>query len=107
VQLIADSFGDLNLASPGGDSKLARVHLLEINLQLSGNRDRDARLMHKVYKSLESHPGPDRFLFNVISEKGRVQLDFPNATTCYEPELESMLRETLGVNALQVRWTEA
>ena len=107
VQILADSITDLSVAVPGKTSDLPRVHLLEISLQLSGDRERDAQLMHQVYQTLESHPGPDRFLFNVISEKGRVQLDFPNATTRYEPALEHILRTALGPEAIQVRWTEA
>jgi hypothetical protein len=85
----------------------AKVRLLEINLHCTGDRDSDKQLMRKVYQMLEQRPGPDRFLFNIISDKGRVQLDFPNATTHFEAELENALRQTLGDDALYVQWTEA
>ena len=85
----------------------AKVHLLEINLHCTGNRESDVQLMRSVYEMLEQRPGPDRFLFNIISDKGRVQLDFPNATTRFESELENALRQTLGADALYVQWTEA
>ena len=107
VQVLADSITDLSVAVPGNDADGPRVYLLEITLQLSGDRDRDGQLMRRIYQTLESRPGPDRFLFNVISERGRVQLDFPNATTRFDPSLEEMLRSTLGPEAVQVRWTEA
>jgi DNA polymerase-3 subunit alpha len=84
-----------------------KVRLLEINLRCSGDEDQDRQLMRKVYQILEQRPGPDRFLFNIISDEGRVQLDFPNATTRFEPELEKMLRAALGDDALYVQWTEA
>jgi hypothetical protein len=84
-----------------------KVRLLEINLHCSGDRDHDVQLMKRVYQMLEQRPGPDRFLFNIISDKGSVQLDFPNATTRFEPELENVLRAALGDDALYVQWTEA
>jgi DNA polymerase-3 subunit alpha len=123
VQVIANSVQDCALADVGlgaghspspaaGDGAgkaiaSPRVHLLEISLQCTGDRDRDVQLMRKVYQMLERRPGPDRFLFNIISDQGRVQLDFPNATTRFEPELESVLRTALGDDALYVRWAEA
>lgn len=107
VQVLADSVADLSVAVPGNNSDMPRVYLIEITLKLSGDRDRDGQLMHHIYQTLESHPGPDRFLFNVISERGRVQLDFPNATTRFDPALEEMLCSALGKEAIQVRWTEA
>ncbi len=84
-----------------------KVRLLEINLRCSGDHDQDRQMMRRVYRMLEQRPGPDRFLFNIISDKGRVQLDFPNVTTRYEPELDEALRTALGENALYVQWTEA
>ena len=84
-----------------------KVHLLEINLRCSGDHDQDRQMMRKVYRMLEQRPGPDRFLLNIINDKGCVQLDFPNVTTHYEPELDNALRTMLGENALYVQWTEA
>jgi len=107
VQLIADSVQDLALADVGTENAQARVRLLEISLHCSGDRDRDVQLLSTIYGVLEGRPGPDRFLFNVVSERGRVQLDFPNATTRFSPDLETVLRETLGDSALTVRWIEA
>jgi DNA polymerase-3 subunit alpha len=84
-----------------------KVRLLEINLRCTGDHDRDMQMMREAYQMLEQRPGPDRFLFNIISDEGRVQLDFPNVTTRYEPELDKALRTALGENALYVQWTEA
>ncbi|MBC7262208.1 MAG: hypothetical protein H5T63_09355, partial [Chloroflexi bacterium] len=106
TQLIGDSVQDYTQASSGKNNAAPRVHLLEINLHCSGNREQDVQLLRKVYKILEEHPGPDRFRFNIISDQGRVQLEFPNATTHLVPELEALLKETLGENALYVQWLE-
>lgn len=106
VQLVGDIVQDYARAIAGKNNERPRVHLLEINLHCSGNRDHDVQLLRTVYKILEERPGPDRFRFNIISEQGRVQLEFPNATTNFVPELEMLLKETLGENAFYVQWIE-
>jgi hypothetical protein len=107
VQIIAESIQDYALADVGENSVPVRVHLLEINLHCSGNRERDVSLLQQAYDLLQEQPGSDRFCFNIISSQGQVQLDFPNATTRFASELESSLNRILGENAVQVRWTEA
>jgi len=106
VQVIGDSVQDYALADTSQDNAAARVRLLEINLHYSGNHDKDMHLLRKAYEIVEQHPGSDRFCFNIISDQGSVQLDFPNVTTHFDPELEKLLRETLGENALHVRGIE-
>jgi DNA polymerase III subunit alpha len=105
-QLICDSAQDFSLADtePNGDQ--ARVRLLEVSLHSSGNRDRDVQLLAKVYELLEQRPGSDRFHLTIVSNHGRVQLDFPNATTHYAPELEKQLRDMLGERAFEVMWVQ-
>jgi DNA polymerase-3 subunit alpha len=107
LQIIAESIQDYALADVGEKSGPVRVHSLEINLQCSGNRDQDVALLRQAYDLLLERPGSDRFSFNIISGQGQVQLDFPNATTHFEPELESRLKVILGEKAVQVHWIEA
>lgn len=107
VQIIGESVQDYALADVGESNPPVRVRLLEINLHCSGRHDNNVRLLRQAYALLQQHPGSDRFCFNIINEQGRVQLDFPNATTHFESELESMLKGLLGENAIQVRWIEA
>jgi DNA polymerase-3 subunit alpha len=107
VQIICDSVQDYALADIAEKSAPVRVRLLEVNLHCSGNRDRDMNLWRRTYEILEQRKGSDRFRFNIISDQGCVQLEFPNVTTHCESELEGLLKETLGENALHVRWTEA
>ena len=107
VQVVAESVQDYVLADIGENSEPARVRTIEINLHCTGNREDDVKLMSQAYGLLQQHPGSDRFCLNIVSEHGQVQLDFPNITTHFEPEVETLLKGLLGENAVQVRWTEA
>jgi hypothetical protein len=107
VQIIADSIEDYALASTNQTNGPVKVRLLEVNLHCSGNHERDTHLLRQVYELLQQHPGSDRFCFNVISDQGRVQLEFPNVTTHLNPELETRLQATLGDQSLYTRWVEA
>jgi DNA polymerase-3 subunit alpha len=107
VQIIAESIQDYALADVGENSVPVRVHFLEINLHCSGNREHDVNLLRQAYNLLQEQPGSDRFCFNIISKQGQVQLDFPNATTRFQSELQSSLNGILGENAVQVSWIEA
>jgi DNA polymerase-3 subunit alpha len=107
VEVICNSVQDYALADVGEGSAPAHVRLLQISLHCSDNRDRDVHLLRKAFEILQQRKGSDRFRFNIISDQGCVQLDFPNATTHFEAELETLLKETLGENALHVQWTEA
>jgi DNA polymerase-3 subunit alpha len=107
AQIISESIQDYALADVGEQVAPAQVRLIEVNLTCTGNHDADMKLLNKAYQILQRRQGADRFYFNVIMDRGRVQLDFPNATTHYEPELENLLKEALGQSAILVRWTEA
>lgn len=107
VQIIADSAEDYALAHSNQTNVPVRVRLVEVNLHCSGNREKDTHMLQQVYELLEQHPGSDRFCFNVISDQGRVQLEFPNVTTRWNPELETRLQATLGEQSLYIRWVEA
>ena len=107
LEVICNSVQDYALADVGEGNAPAHVRLLQISLHCSDNRDGDVRLLRKAFEILQQRKGSDRFRFNIISDQGCVQLDFPNATTHFEPELETLLKETLGENALHVQWTEA
>jgi DNA polymerase-3 subunit alpha len=107
VQVIAESVQDYALAGVEKGNGPLRVRFLEISLCCSGNRDHDVGLLRQTYELLQQYPGSDRFCFNVVSEKGQVQLDFPNVTTRFEAELENALKGLLGESAVRVQWIEA
>jgi len=106
AQMIADTVRDHNTAGLDTSSPV-RVYQLEVNLRCSGNREHDVHLLQQAYNILTKQVGPDRFFFNVISDHGCVQLDFPNATTRFDPEIDGMLHGLLGNDAVHVTWTEA
>jgi len=106
VQIISDSIEDYVLDEMDGSAP-GCTRVLEVNLHCGGIRDKDVGLLRKAYQVLEQHPGSDRFCFNIISEQGRVQLDFPNATTNFSPELAGVLQQALGEGALHVHEIDA
>jgi len=93
-----------------GDRPLAHSSLeikekrhLHITIPRTGDQEEDVRLLGRVYELLRSYQGEDRFSFYVAEMNGgRVQLDFPNATTGYCLELEERLAEMLGEGAIRV-----
>jgi DNA polymerase III alpha subunit len=103
VQIISDSVQGFVLDERDKDSASEQARLLEVSLRCGEDREGDVRLLRKVYQILQERPGSDRFRFNIVSEQGRVQLEFPNVTTRFDPELATVLQEALGEGALQVR----
>ena len=75
---------------------------LSIIIRRTGDPERDRKLVHRVYDRLQSHSGNDRFSFWIVNGDYRVQVDFPDATTAYTPELAAYLSEMLGQDALQL-----
>ncbi len=102
VQLLAESFQDLTTAEAHANG-VNQARYLEVTLRCSGNRAEDLNLIRRVYGMLEHRSGIDRFQFNVVSDQGRVLLDFPNATTHYDAHLADDLKQVLGDGGLVVR----
>jgi len=107
LQVLCRSVNELEFAdTPQGNSRV-RVHLLDVDLLCSADNARDVQLMRKVYQMLDERKGADRFRFNIISDTGSVQLDFPNATTQVGDELLRQLKDMLGDSAVRTEWTDA
>ena len=102
VQVVCDSLQEWEPKDPGERTREG-ICLVEVNLRCDGNSDRDVRLLRDVYQLLEQRRGSDRFCFTILSEQGRVRLEFPNATTCFDTELAAVLEQTLGKGALHTR----
>ncbi len=75
----------------GGD-----LYLIKIILRSSGDKKRDALRMRRVHGLLTSYPGRDRFTFHVYEGARRYDLEFPNDTTGYCPELHAELLDLVG-----------
>jgi DNA polymerase-3 subunit alpha len=74
---------------------------LHITLNRSGNQERDIQRLGQVHDLLRQYRGGDRFSLYLADERKRVQLDFPNDTTCYCLELEQALVQMLGAGAVR------
>ncbi len=107
LQILCKSVSDLNFADTPQSNPTVRVHLLDLDLLDTGNHERDVQLMRKVYHMLDQRKGADRFRFNIISDVGCVQLDYPNATTQVDDELLKRLKQMLGDNAVHAEWIDA
>jgi hypothetical protein len=55
-----------------------------------------------VYEVVTSYQGNDTFSFLIPNGQGRLELDFPNATTRHCVELQQKLTEMLGATAVRV-----
>jgi hypothetical protein len=51
---------------------------------------------------LQRYPGRDQFTFFLVDGRRRVQIDFPNLTTAYTPELARSLAAMLGRDAVHI-----
>ncbi len=70
--------------------------LLTVFLRPSGDPDRDRRRIKNVYGILISHPGKDRFQFQIFeNDKGHL-IDFPNDTTRIGAEMLERLKKLMG-----------
>ncbi|RME90697.1 MAG: DNA polymerase III subunit alpha [Anaerolineae bacterium] len=70
--------------------------LITILLRSTGDPYRDRLRIKRVYGTLISLPGPDRFSFQVYEDGRGYLIDFPNDTTRICPELLERLRNLLG-----------
>lgn len=104
-KVICESVQDYLLISrPVDEEKYrpSRPRHLHITIPRTGKQEQDIERLGKVHSLLRSYKGDDHFSLYLVSDKNRVQLDFPNATTGYCPALEKALVEILGAGAMRV-----
>jgi DNA polymerase-3 subunit alpha len=103
-KIICESVEDYTTrAEPDRAPARGRYHLY-ITVPRTGDQEQDIRRLGQVHDLLCSYEGEDVFSFYLSDENKRVQLDFPNASTCYCPELEQCLIEMLGTGTVQAEW---
>jgi DNA polymerase-3 subunit alpha len=78
------------------------AHHLQITVSRSGDAERDRQRLRSVYELVTSYQGQDTFSLSIPNGQGRLQLDFPNATTRHCVELQQKLTEMLGATAVRV-----
>jgi DNA polymerase-3 subunit alpha len=70
-------------------------HVL-IDVNQSGDDEKDVECLHKIVNILKSHPGQDRVSLTVVSDGEITNLQMPNITVKYCPELARELGEIVG-----------
>jgi DNA polymerase-3 subunit alpha len=76
---------------------------LTITFARSGDQTRDMQLLSEAHRLLTSRRGRDRFMFRVTGGgNGAYEIDFPNHSTSFSPDLVSALEKMLGSGAVRV-----
>ena len=78
---------------------------LHVTIKRTGNPEADSKLLEKVYNTLTSYQGKDKFTIYLEYGDGMpcpYVLEFPEARTRYCPELEEELLALLGPGAIRV-----
>ena len=91
---------------PGSETHIMANHprLLNITFERTRDLESDRKLLGQICELLKSYEGQDRYSLHVVSQKGVYQVDFPNYTTKYNPELQRKLSALLGRDALHLDW---
>jgi DNA polymerase-3 subunit alpha len=72
-----------------------RRHVM-IDVNQSGDADKDIECLHKIMDILKNYPGQDRVSLAVVSDGEITNLEMPNITINYCPELARELSEIVG-----------
>ncbi|NLS78786.1 MAG: DNA polymerase III subunit alpha [Chloroflexi bacterium] len=105
AKLICQSAREFNPTEIREDHPLAdRPRQLSITFQRTRDLDQDRRRLNQICELLKSYNGHDRYCLKVISQAGVFQVDFPNYTTKYNPELRRKLDDLLGQDSVQLDW---
>jgi len=72
-----------------------RRHIM-IDINQSGDAEKDIKRLHKTMDILSSYPGQDRVSLAIVSEDEVTNLEIPETTVNYCPELAKELSEIVG-----------
>jgi DNA polymerase-3 subunit alpha len=72
-----------------------RRHVL-IDVNQSDDAEKDIECLHKIMDILKSYPGQDRVSLAVVGDGEITNLEMPNITVNYCPELARELSEIVG-----------
>jgi len=75
---------------------------LSIVISCSGDHERDINLLAQVHELLIGYQGEDSFSLCVPNGARWIQLDFPDDTTRYCPELQTALSQMAGISEVRV-----
>jgi DNA polymerase-3 subunit alpha len=90
----------LLLRKPGKDEYRMLTVVLRSNFN---EEDRGMMRMKRVLGLLRSYPGNDKFGLMIFENGRRVDIEFPNDTTGYCPELMRRLKDMVGEDNIQIK----
>jgi DNA polymerase-3 subunit alpha len=76
-------------------------HVL-IDINQSGEAEKDVECLHRIVDILKSYPGQDRVSLTVLGDGEMTNLEMPNITVNYCPELAGELSEIVGEGNLRL-----
>ena len=86
------------------DPNKDEFRMLTIVLRANNNEaDRGLMRMKRVVGLLRSYPGKDKFGLMIFENGRRVDMEFPNDTTGYCPELLRRLKAMVGEDNVQIK----
>ncbi|MEA3345099.1 MAG: DNA polymerase III subunit alpha [Chloroflexota bacterium] len=88
--------------SPPSPSSTSSPRYLRITIPRTGDPEQDIHLLGRVHELLHRFKGQDRFSFYLTDGVRKIQLDFPNDTTGYCPDLAQQMREILGEKMVKI-----
>jgi len=78
-----------------------RRHVI-IDISQSGNSEKDIERLRKIMDILKSYPGQDRVSLAIVSDDEVTNLEIPDATVNYCPELTGELSEVVGEGSFRL-----
>jgi len=78
------------------------ISMITVILRPTLGKVRDSLLLRRVFGSLISSPGQDRFAFHIFEQGRGFLLDFPNYSTHLHPELVTELQELVGQENVRI-----
>jgi DNA polymerase-3 subunit alpha len=76
--------------------------MLTVTLRPTGDGNRDIRRISRLYGTLISYPGKDRFAFQIFEDGHGHLIEFPNDTTRLCSEMLAKIREAVGEENMRV-----
>jgi len=73
-----------------------------IDINQSDNTEKDIQCLHRVMEILRNYPGRDRVCLTVVNEDEVTNLEMPQTTINYCPELATELSRIVGENSIRV-----
>ncbi len=99
-EMIAESAAQMIPSSP--DVSDEEIKMVTIILRPQLGEARDGLLMRRIFGSLISYPGKDRFAFHIFEGGRGYLLDFPNYSTYINPDLINELNKLVGKENIRI-----